>query len=709
MDTEFLIRWFKTLNKDDVDIVGGKNASLGEMINKLGEADIPIPAGFATTAEAFWLFIDHNKLQNPIRTVLEELCLEKVTLAAAGSRIRSLILAGSIPDELQQAIVDAYRKLCYRYESAAVDVAVRSSATAEDLPEASFAGQHESFLNISGEQRLLDSCRTCFASLFTDRAIAYRTAHGFDHMKVALSVGVQKMVRSDRACAGVMFTLDTETGFPDVVLINAAWGLGESVVKGTVTPDQFSVFKPALKQPELVPIIGKQRGPKKSMIVYASAPDTSDEVAIETWDDDGGREPDEIELHQQAVASGKQTVSVRTTTEEQEAFVLTDDEILELAQWARQIEEHYGYAMDIEWAKDGDTGKLFIVQARPETVQTNLEATALKTYRLESPGRRLVKGQSVGDAIAAGSVCRLDDISEIESFVDGSILVARNTDPDWVPVMKRAIGIVTDSGGRTSHAAIVSRELGVPAIVGTGNATAMLRTGQSITISCAEGDEGYVYDGILPYETKEISLEDVPKTETDILINIANPSAALRWWRLPCDGIGLARMEYIINNVIKIHPMALVDFDAVKDEEAREAIKNLTKGYSHKPDYFVDTLARGIATIAASRYPDPVIVRMSDFKTNEYAHLIGGTAFEPAEENPMLGWRGASRYYSDEYRRGFELECKAIMKVRNHMGLHNVVVMIPFCRTLEEADRVIEELASNGIRRGENGLEIYVM
>jgi pyruvate,water dikinase len=567
-----------------------------------------------------------------------------------------------------------------RLEREDPDVAVRSSATAEDLPEASFAGQLETFLNIRGGEQLLDAVKRCFASLFTDRAIAYRENHGFDHMKVALSVGVQQMVRADLAGSGVMFSIDTETGFPKSVLINAAWGLGETVVQGMVDPDEYQVFKPLLDEPSRRPIVEKALGAKARKMIYASA----------------GESPAKL---------------VDASEEERASFVLNDDEILQLGRWAAAIEAHYGQPMDMEWAKDGETGELFIVQARPETVQSRKEAGTLKAYRLEQEGEghKLCTGLAIGDAIAAGKILKLASPDEIDRFEKDAVLVTGMTDPDWVPIMKKASAIVTDHGGRTSHAAIVSRELGLTAVVGTGNATEVLQDGQEVTVSCAEGDEGFVYEGRLEFEEQEIELGQVPETETRIMVNLANPAAAYRWWRLPTDGVGLARMEFIIGNMIKIHPMALVRFDDLEDEEARKKIAALTRAYQDKTEYFVATLARGIARIAAAHHPNPVIVRMSDFKTNEYAELIGGRAFEPHEENPMLGWRGASRYYDEGYREGFALECRAIRRAREEIGLDNIVVMIPFCRTLAEADRVLEVMAGHGLVRGKDGLAVYVM
>ena len=672
------IRWFKDLDSDDVPVVGGKNASLGEMIRVLKDEGIRVPDGFATTADAYWAFLEANDITEKIRSHLEDLQSGDVSLQQVGKMIRRLFRHGNFPEDIAEAIRKAYRELCERYEVDEVDVAVRSSATAEDLPEASFAGQQETFLNVTGEEELLEACRKCYASLFTDRAITYREEQGFDHMKVALSVGVQKMVRSDKASAGVMFTIDTETGFPDVVVINAAWGLGENVVQGAVTPDEYRVFKPVLGTESLKPIIEKSRGDKGQKMVYTT----------------GGSET---------------TKNVDTSRRERQSFVLDDEEILQLGRWAAVIEEHYGMPMDIEWAKDGETGELFIVQARPETVQSQKEAGSLKTYALKETGETLVTGLAIGEAIAAGDVCVIKSADEIDRFQDDAILVTGMTDPDWVPIMKQASGIITDYGGRTSHAAIVSRELGIPAIVGTGDATHILEDDQTVTISCAEGDQGYVYEGALEFEESQVDLEEVPETQTRIMMNIASPAAAFRWWRLPCHGIGLARMEFIVNNVIEAHPMALVRFDDLEDDQARRQIAQLTRGYEDKTEYFVDHLARGIAKIAASQYPDPVIVRMSDFKTNEYADLIGGKQFEPEEENPMLGFRGASRYYSDQYREGFALECRAIKRVREEIGLSNVVIMIPFCRTPEEADQVLDVLAENGLERDRNGLEVYVM
>lgn len=677
-DQEKYVAWFENLGMEDVERVGGKNASLGEMFQTLKDRGIVVPDGFATTAAAYWVFVEANNLNDKVRSLINDLHKKNKSLATVGKSIRRLFKKEEFPPSVAKEIRERYRELSGRYDTDEVDVAVRSSATAEDLPDASFAGQQETFLNISGEDELMAACKKCYASLFTDRAISYREEHGFDHMKVALSVGVQKMVRSDKAGSGVMFSIDTETGFPDVVVINAAWGLGENVVQGTVTPDEYRIFKKPLKDEKYRPIIEKIVGDKEKKMIYTT-----------------GRS-----------ATVK---NINTNKGERRSFVLNDDEILTLARWACTIEDHYAKPMDIEWAKDGQTGELLIVQARPETVQSQKQAGTLKTYSLKESGKKLVTGLSIGQAIAAGKAIIIKGADEIEKFKKGMILVTEMTDPDWVPIMKQAAGIVTDYGGRTSHAAIVSRELGVPAIVGTGNGTETLKAGQEITISCVEGDEGYVYEGILEFDQQEVNLEKIPETDTRIMMNIGSPSAGFRWWRLPCRGIGLARMEYIINNIIKIHPMALAKFDELEDTDVKKEIQALTDGYKDKKQYFVDHLAWGIAKIAASQYPEAVIVRMSDFKTNEYADLIGGRGFEPEESNPMIGFRGASRYYSKNYRPGFALECRAIKKVREEIGLTNVIIMIPFCRTPEEADKVFEALAENDLIRGKDGLKVYVM
>jgi len=673
-----LVIWFEELGRGDVPLVGGKNASLGEMVCHLAKRGVKVPAGFATTADAYWRFVESNALREVISSLLGDLESGKAPLAEVGSAIRRTFLRGSWPKELAESISSSYQELCRRSGKTDADVAVRSSATAEDLPDASFAGQQESFLNIRGVPALLDASRRCYASLFTDRAISYRQAKGFDHLKVALSIGIQNMVRADVGSAGVMFSIDTETGFDKSVVINASWGLGENVVQGAIDPDEYQIYKPLLSDPSLVPIIEKTIGAKAQKMIYAS---------------DGERP----------------TRNVPTSKAERSAFVLDDREILTLARWACAIESHYGCPMDMEWARDGESGELFIVQARPETVQSRRQAGALKSYRVKSKGRTLVSGLSIGEAVTTGRVCLIESPRDIERFVDGAILVTRTTDPDWVPIMQRAAAIVTDHGGRTSHAAIVSRELGLPAIVGTGNATQLLHGEQEVTVSCAEGEQGFVYEGFADYEAEELDLAGIPKTRTQVMLNLANPAAAFRWWRIPADGVGLARMEFVVSNHIKIHPMALVRYDTLADEGAKRLIAELTEGYQQKTEYFVDRLARGLARIAAAYHPNPVIVRTSDFKSNEYANLIGGAAFEPKEENPMLGFRGASRYYSPRYRDGFALECRAIRRLREEMGFRNVIVMIPFCRSTKEADQVLAVMAKNGLKRGDHGLQVYVM
>ncbi|MEX0618495.1 MAG: phosphoenolpyruvate synthase [Pseudohongiellaceae bacterium] len=665
------------VGREDTGKVGGKNASLGEMIRHLTETGIRVPGGFATTADAYWHFLDHNNIRHGITEKLGQWSVEGVSLETVGYAIRRLIGKGEFPQDLADEIRRAYRQLADETGQENPAVAVRSSATAEDLPEASFAGQQESFLNIVGEKALLAACRHCFASLFTDRAIAYRDKHGFEHMKVALSVGVQQMVHADTGSAGVMFSADTESGFPDVVLINANWGLGETVVQGSIDPDEYMVFKPLLDDVSCKPIISRTLGGKEKKLIYSPR-------------------------------KSKPTQLVNTSEWERQSPVLSDDDVLLLSRWAVIVEKHYGCPMDMEWAKDGESGEMFIVQARPETVQSQLGADTFKTYTLKSNGELLVSGLGIGSAIATGKVCKLASISEIDKFVEGSVLVTGKTDPDWVPIIMKAAAIITDHGGRTSHAAIIARELGLPAIVGVGDAQRKLTNDLEITVSCAEGDKGSVYAGIADYESEAIALDDIPVTQTEVMLNLGNPAAALKWWKLPADGIGLVRMEFIISNLIKIHPLALLHPERVSRGEARQ-IETLTTAWKDKPAYFIDTLAFGLARIAASRHPHPVIVRMSDFKTNEYAQLLGGAAFEPAEENPMLGWRGASRYYSEEYRAGFALECKAVKKAREVAGMKNIVVMIPFCRTPEEADLVLEEMAAAGLRRGVEGLQVYVM
>jgi pyruvate,water dikinase len=660
----------------DVARVGGKNASLGELLRELTRAGVRAVGGFATEVSAYWAFIAANGLERVIAEAMSDYAAHRAPLEQTGKRIRDALLAGAMPADVGAEILAAYRRLAAARRERAPAVAVRSSATAEDLPDASFAGQQETFLNVRGEAALLDAVRACFASLYTDRAISYRDAHGIDQVRVALSAGVQPMVRADRGAAGVMFSVDTETGFPDVAVINAAYGLGETVVQGSVDPDEYRVFKPLLTQAGCRPIVERKLGRKERKLVY-------------------GRR-------------GAGTDLRRTTAREQRAFALGDDEVLELARAAVAIERHYGKPMDMEWARDGRTGELHVLQARPETVHARRSAAVLETYRLKQAGARLVTGAAVGEAIAAGKVCLLRGAGEIGRFVPGSVLVTSTTDPDWVPVMKLAAAVVTDHGGRTSHAAIVSRELGLPAIVGTGNATAVLRDGSAVTVSCAEGDTGAVYEGRAEFDRETLDTTSIPATRTQVLLNVANPAAAFRWWRLPADGVGLARIEFIISHDIKAHPLALVRPGAVESPRDRRALSKLTQGWPSGEEYFVAKLAAGVARIAAGHYPRPVIVRTSDFKTNEYARLLGGTTFEPKEENPMLGWRGASRYYTD-YRDGFALECRALKRVREELGFRNVVVMIPFCRTPEEADAVLDVMRLNGLERGRDGLEVYVM
>ncbi|NGX26641.1 MAG: Phosphoenolpyruvate synthase [Chlamydiae bacterium] len=654
------IRMFEDVGIEDVPSVGGKNASLGEMIKAFKKKGIRVPLGFATTAEGYTAFLDHNGLRPKI-------------FRMKGAGARAAVMKGAFPTDLKEEILEAYRALSKNYRKKQLDVAVRSSATAEDLPEASFAGQQESFLNVVGERALLLACKKCFASLFTDRAIVYREEKGFAHDQVALSIGVQKMVRSDLGSSGVLFTLDTETGFRDVVVINAAFGLGENVVQGTIEPDEYMVFKPLLGKKNLVPIVEKFLGSKALKMVYSK--------------------------------SG--TKNIKLTPKESQQFALTDSQILQLAKLGMEIEEHYDKPMDIEWAFDGRSKELYIVQARPETVQSQKKTSVFKTYTLQKKGKCILQGLAIGQAIVSGKVQVIKSVSRIKDFKPGSILVTEMTSPDWVPIMKQASGIITDHGGRTSHAAIVSRELGVPAIVGTNEGTKKLKAGKEITLSCAEGDIGYVYEGKVVFEEKEVDLSSLPKVKTDIMLNLASPHEAFRFWQLPVKGVGLARMEFIINDQIKIHPMALVHFRKIKDPKVRREIEQITRAYKDKKEHFIETLALGIGKIASSVYPYPVIVRMSDFKTNEYAGLIGGAAFEPKEDNPMLGFRGASRYYSPRYREGFALECAAIKRVREKMGFTNVLVMIPFCRTIEEADKVLKVMEEEGLKKGD--LEIYVM
>jgi pyruvate,water dikinase len=678
-----LILWFDEIGLEDIPLVGGKNASLGELIRQLKPKGVNVPNGFAITAYAYRYFIEKAGLAAQLRELFADLDVDDVrNLQQHGNKARRLILSVNFPPELEAAIGTAYQKLCNRYGED-TEVAVRSSATAEDLPDASFAGQQETYLNVQSLTRVLEYCHRCFASLFTDRAISYRQRNGFDQLEVALSVGVQKMVRSDLAASGVMFSIDTESGFKNAALITAAYGLGENIVQGAVNPDEYLVFKPTLKD-GFRPILDKRLGNKRIKMVY----------------DMGG---------------SRLTKNVWVPESEQDKFCLTDDEILQLARWAVQIEKHYSQVrgvytpMDIEWAKDGLTNELFVVQARPETVQSQKSTNVLKTYHLKEHSEVLVKGRSVGATIGQGTVRVILDVSQIHLFQPGEVLVTNKTDPDWEPIMKKASAIVTNQGGRTCHAAIIARELGIPAIVGCTDATDVLKIGQEVTISCAEGDEGLVYKGLLPFEVKETRLENLPRTRTQILMNVGNPEQAFSLASIPCDGVGLARLEFIIANHIQTHPLALLHFDELEDEVVKAQIAELTKLYDHKPQFFVDKLACGIGMIAAAFYPKPVIVRLSDLKTNEYANLLGGKQFEPKEENPMLGWRGASRYYDEKYRDAFALECQALKRVREEMGLTNVIPMIPFCRTPDEGRQVLAEMAKNGLERGVNGLHVYVM
>lgn len=678
------IRWFDETSIEDVSLVGGKNASLGEMYRELTPKGVKIPNGFSVTAEAYWHVLKTGGILEKLKQALEGLNTSDVSeLAKRGKAARDLILGAGIPDDLWQEIKSGYDHLCEQYGEN-TDVAVRSSATAEDLPTASFAGQQESFLNIRGYPALRDACVRCIASLFTDRAISYRVINHFDHFKVALSIGIMKMVRSDMASSGVIFTLDTETGFRDVVFITGSYGLGENIVQGQVNPDEFYVFKPTFRE-GYKPIIEKNVGDKEIKMIYGQ----------------GG--------------SKTLTRNVKVSEADRRRFCINDEEVLKLAWYAITIEDYYSnknkksMPMDIEWAKDGITEELFVVQARPETVQSQKKRDVLETYVLEKKSNILAKGKSIGDKIAAGKAHVIPNVSDLPSFKQGEILIADSTTPDWVPVMEIAAAIVTNQGGRTSHAAIVSRELGIPAVVGTGNATEVLDISKEITVSCAEGEEGIVYEGILPFHKDTLILKDTKRPKTAIMMNLGNPDEAFSLSMIPNDGIGLARQEFIISNYIKIHPMALVHPEKVKDPKVSQEIEKLTQTSDNKEEYFVDKLAQGVGTIVASFYPKNVVVRTSDFKSNEYANLLGGSYFEIKEENPMLGFRGASRYFNERYREGFALECRALKKVREVMGLKNLIIMIPFCRTVEEAQKVIAEMEKNGLKRGEDGLQVYVM
>lgn len=679
--TQEFVKWFEDLTINDVPSVGGKNASLGEMIQNLGKKGVRVPSGFAITAYAYKYMIEKAGIDVKIKEILKDLDTHDVTdLAARGQKIRDLIKNTPIPPELEEDIRRHYREMEFRYAED-VDVAVRSSATAEDLPDASFAGQQETYLNVSGEDDLIEKVRDCFASLFTNRAISYRVDKGFDHLSVYLSVGVQKMVRSDLACSGVMFSIDTESGFTNAVYITGAYGLGENVVQGTVNPDQFYVFKPTLLK-GFKPILEKKLGSKEKRLIYGTT-------------------------------GTKQT---KVSTEDKAKFVINDEELLTLARWACIIEDHYKKPMDIEWAKDGQTKELFIVQARPETVHSQKDMATMKTYVLDEKGKLLVEGEAVGSKIGQGDVNVIENAKDISQFKKGQVLVTDMTDPDWEPIMKIAGAIVTNRGGRTCHAAIISRELGIPCVIGTGNGTSVIKKGSHITIDCSEG-VGRIYEGLLKFHVDEIKLDQLPPTKTQIMMNVGVPEQAFQQGQIPNNGVGLAREEFIINSHIGIHPLALLNYDALKkkaskDKKIAEVIKKIDErsvGYENKVEFFIDTLAQGIAKIAAGFYPYDVIVRMSDFKTNEYANLIGGYLYEPEEHNPMIGWRGASRYYDETYKPAFGLECIALKKARNDMGLTNIKPMIPFCRTPEEGRKVIEVMNEYGLKQGENGLEVYVM
>lgn len=673
---DVLIKKFNEIHLKDIKVVGGKNASLGEMYNRLSSKGISVPNGFATTSMAFWEFLNENQLDLNLIELLNTLDRNAYTnLAEVGSKARQMILSGNFSKQFSNQIIRAYHDLSGIEDS---EVAVRSSATAEDLPEASFAGQHDTFLNIQGKDALLDAIKKCFSSLYTNRAIKYREERGFKHEDIALSVGVQKMIRSDRACSGVGFTIDPESGFENVMLLSGVWGLGENIVQGTVNPDEFYIFKPTLKQ-GFFPVIQKKLGDKSKTMVYT-------------------------------MTKGKRILqNIDTPKEQQEAFVLNDQEIVKLAEWALIIEDHYGKPMDIEWAKDGLSNDLFILQARPETVHHAKNKNILLEYQLLEKSEVLASGNAVGTKIAVGRAKILSSPKEAAKLNDGDIIVTDTISPDWDPILKRSGAIVTNQGGRTSHAAIVARELGVPAIVGCSNATENIKNDALITISCAEGKTGYIYKGKLNFKEKVIDFSSIKMPKTEAKLILADPEKAFQFSFYPQNGVGLLRMEFIITHSIKIHPMALVEYHKIKNKSMRDEIEKLTKTYKDKKDYFIDKLSQGIGTIAAAFYPKEVIVRLSDFKTNEYENLIGGTYFEPKEENPMLGFRGAARYYSKFYKEGFKLECEAIKKVRDQMGLTNVKVMVPFCRTVEEGKKALQIMRDYGLKKGDKGLEIYVM
>ena len=683
----------KEVKLKDLELVGGKNASLGEMIQNIGDLGVNIPGGFAITVEAYWEFIRFNELDHSIRSLMSELIKDDlVSLRKIGLEIRQLIRNGEWPEALKEEITTSYTLLSQRYDQESTDVAVRSSATAEDLPDASFAGQQETYLNVRGPQQILTSVRNCFASLFTDRAISYRNNFGFDHFDVGLSVCIQKMVRSDLGASGVAFSLDTESGFKEVVLINGSYGLGEMVVQGTVSPDEFIVYKPTLKD-GFKSIIEKKMGKKENKMIYSTDP-------------------------------GKLVRTVHVGNTQQNEFCITDDQALLLTKWVCIIEDYYtklkGHwcPMDTEWAIDGLSGNLFIVQARPETIHSRKKDNDLVEYIMEDKiGEKKIRlsGIAVGDKIGQGKVQKMysldgrDGSFDGSNFNDGDVLVTEMTDPDWEPIMKKASAIITNKGGRTCHAAIVAREMGVPAIVGTENGTETLFNGDQITVSCAEGDEGKVYEGIIPFKLKKTKLDKLPKTKTPIMLNVASPDLAFKFAQIPNAGVGLAREEFIINNYIQAHPLALLKHKELGDDELTEKINILTRGFKNEETFFVKRLSYGVAKIASAFYPKEVIVRMSDFKSNEYYNLLGGKYFEPSEENPMIGWRGASRYYSEEYEYAFGMECKALKRVREKMGLKNVTIMIPFCRTVEELQQVYKVMKKFGLERGKDGLKVFLM
>ncbi|HEX8039087.1 MAG TPA: phosphoenolpyruvate synthase [Chryseosolibacter sp.] len=682
----------RDIKLEDVNLVGGKNASLGEMLQHLSQLQITIPAGFAITVDAYWSFLQFNDLEDTIYRIIDEIDMKDlVSLRKGGTRIRQMIRDGKFPEAIKDEIIKRYSTLSQSYGQVATDVAVRSSATAEDLPDTSFAGQQETYLNVRGPEGILEAVRNCFASLFTDRAISYREHFRFDHFNVALSVCIQKMVRSDLASSGVAFSLDTESGFKNAVIINGSYGLGEMIVQGSISPDEFIVFKPALEK-GFCAIIEKTLGNKDRKMIYGDDP-------------------------------GQLTKIISVQKDQQQKFCISDEQVLELSRWVCAIEKYYserkGYwcPMDIEWAIDGLTNQLFIVQARPETIHSQKDNGSFLEYRIlaPQPEKRILQGIAVGNKIASGKVVIMysldgrDGSRDGKDFNEGDVLVTEMTDPDWEPIMKKASAIVTNKGGRTCHAAIVARELGVPAIVGSGNGTDMLKENQFITVSCCEGDSGYVYDGEILFEKVETNLADLPAISTPIMLNVASPELAFKFSHIPNAGVGLAREEFIINNYIQVHPLALLRHRELGDESLTEKITNLIKGYPSEESFFIQKLSYGIGKIAAAFYPNKVIVRFSDFKTNEYANLLGGAYFEPAEENPMIGWRGASRYYSDQYRHAFGLECLAVKRVREQMGLDNVVVMIPFCRTVQELQRVYEVMKEYDLERGKNGLEVYLM